>query len=98
MAREMLDQSDYLWTFVDNEGLEPTNNAAERAIRPAVLWRKGSFGTDTAEGSRFAERILTAVTTLKQQGRSAVPNGGPGQSWVPPWRSNAFNMGFSTFV
>ena len=45
------------------------HNAAERAIRPAVLWRKGSFGTDTAQGSRFAERILTAVTTLKQQRR-----------------------------
>lgn len=69
MAREMLDQADYLWTFVSNEGIDPTNNAAERAIRPAVLWRKGSFGTDTAEGSRFAERILTAVTTLKQQRR-----------------------------
>ncbi len=69
MAREMLDQADYLWTFVSNEGVEPTNNAAERAIRPAVLWRKGSFGTDTAEGSRFAERILTAVTSLKQQRR-----------------------------
>src|SRR5712691_9366888 len=55
MAREMLDQADYLWTFVSNEGVEPTNNAPERAIRPAVLWRKGSFGTDTAEGSRFAE-------------------------------------------
>lgn len=67
MARELLDQSDYLWTFVDNEDVEPTNNTAERAIRPAVLWRKGSFGTDTADGSRFVERILTAVTTLKQQ-------------------------------
>ncbi len=69
MARELLDQADYLWTFVSNEGVEPTNNAAERAIRPAVLWRKGSFGTDTAQGSRFAERILTAVTSLKQQRR-----------------------------
>ena len=69
MAREILTQADYLWTFVSNEGIEPTNNAAERAIRPAVLWRKGSFGTDTADGSRFAERILTAVTTLKKQRR-----------------------------
>jgi transposase len=69
MAREILGQADYLWTFVSSEGIEPTNNAAERAIRPAVLWRKGSFGTDSASGSRFAERILTAVTTLKQQRR-----------------------------
>lgn len=72
MAREILAQRDYLWTFVSNEGLEPTNNAAERAIRPAVLWRKGSFGTDSADGSRFVERILTAVTTLKQQGRHVL--------------------------
>ena len=69
MARELLAQADYLWVFVNNEGVEPTNNAAERAIRPAVLWRKGSFGTDSADGSRFVERILTAVTTLKQQRR-----------------------------
>ena len=51
MAREMLDHADYLWTFVSNEGIDPTNNAAERAIRPAVLWRKGSFGTGTAEST-----------------------------------------------
>ena len=69
MAREILARAEYLWCFVDNPGVEPTNNVAERAIRPAVLWRKGSFGTDTAAGSRFAERILTAVATLKQQRR-----------------------------
>ncbi len=69
MAREILAQADCLFVFVDTEGVEPTNNTAERVIRPAVLWRKGSFGTDTADGSRFAERILTALTTLKQQRR-----------------------------
>ena len=72
MAREILAHRDYLWTFVDTEGVEPTNNAAERAIRPAVLWRKGSFGTDSPDGSRFVERILSAVTTLKQQGRNVL--------------------------
>jgi transposase len=72
MAREILERRDYLWTFVETEGVEPTNNAAERAIRPAVLWRKGSFGTDSAEGSRFVERILSAVTTLKQQRRHVL--------------------------
>ncbi len=49
--------------------LEPTNNVAERALRPAVLWRKGSFGSDSAAGSRFAERLLTLVATCRQQGR-----------------------------
>ena len=51
------------------EGVEPTNNVAERALRPAVLWRKGSFGSDSAAGSRFAERLLTVVATCRQQGR-----------------------------
>jgi transposase len=51
------------------EGIEPTNNVAERALRPVVLWRKGSFGADSAAGSRFAERLLTVVATCRQQGR-----------------------------
>jgi transposase len=58
-----------LWTFVTVEGVEPTNNAAERALRPAVLWRKGSFGCHSAEGSRYVERILTVSATCRQQGR-----------------------------
>lgn len=61
-----------LWTFVREPGVEPTNNSAERAIRPAVLWRKGSFGTHSEFGSRFVERILTVVASLKQQGRNAL--------------------------
>jgi hypothetical protein len=55
---------------VQVEGVEPTNNAAERSIRPGVLWRKGSFGTQSAEGSRFVESMLTVVSTLKQQQRN----------------------------
>lgn len=72
MAREILLLQEFLFTFVDNASVEPTNNIAERAIRPAVLWRKGSFGTDSERGSRFAERILTVVATLKQQQRSLI--------------------------
>ena len=48
------------------------NNTAERSIRPAVLWRKGSFGTQSAEGSRFVESMLTVVTTVKQQQRNGL--------------------------
>jgi transposase len=58
-----------LWTFVQVEGVEPTNNGAERALRPAVLWRKGSFGSNSEAGSRFAERLLTVVASCHQQGR-----------------------------
>ena len=61
-----------LWTFVDEDGVEPTNNAAERAIRPAVLWRQGSFGTQSDGGARFVERLLTVTATCRQQGRSVL--------------------------
>ncbi|MBI3763276.1 MAG: IS66 family transposase [Chloroflexi bacterium] len=61
-----------LWTFVWVEGVEPTNNGAERAVRRAVLWRRRSFGTQSAAGSRFVERILTVVTTLRQQHRDVL--------------------------
>ena len=59
-----------LWTFAEVEGVEPTNNAAERALRPAVLWRKGSRGTRSENGARFVERLLTVSATCQQQGRS----------------------------
>ena len=61
-----------LWTFVRVEGVEPTNNVAERTIRHAVLYRKGCFGTQSDEGSRFVERILTVVATLRQQKRNVM--------------------------
>ena len=61
-----------LWTFLRVEGVEPTNNAAERALRRAVLWRRKSFGTQSAEGSRFVGRVLTTVESLRQQGRDVL--------------------------
>lgn len=71
-CQAMLKQRQALWTFVQVEGVEPTNNAAERAIRPGVLWRKGSFGTQSAAGSDFVASMMTVVTTLKQQQRSVL--------------------------
>ncbi len=64
-CRELRDLFPALWTFVSVEGIEPTNNAAERALRHAVIWRKGSLGTQSEEGSRYVERILTVVATLR---------------------------------
>lgn len=55
LCRELNKWWDALWTFTRVEGVEPTNNVSERALRPAVLWRKGSFGSDSASGSRFVE-------------------------------------------
>ncbi len=49
--------------------MEPTNKAAERALRPAVLWRKSGFGSDSEAGSRFAERLLTVAASCRQQGQ-----------------------------
>jgi transposase len=69
LCRELRKWWAALWTFTRMEGVEPTNNAAERALRPAVLWRKGSFGSDSEAGSRFAERLLTVVASCRQQGR-----------------------------
>ncbi len=71
-CRDLLAVAPALWTFVDTPDVEPTNNAAERALRPAVLWRKGCWGTHSAAGSRFVERILTVAATLKQQHRNIV--------------------------
>jgi transposase len=69
LCRELRRWWPALWTFARVDGVEPTNNGAERALRPAVLWRKGSFGSDSEAGSRFAERLLTVVASCRQQGR-----------------------------
>ncbi len=71
-CRQILKVEPALWLFVEVVGVEPTNNAAERAIRPAVIWRRTSFGSQTAAGSRFVERMLTVVTTLKSQRRNVL--------------------------
>lgn len=62
---------EHLWTFTKVMGIEPTNNTAERALRPAVIYRKLSFGTQSANGSRFVERILTVSETCRLQNRNA---------------------------
>jgi len=71
-CRDILKREEALWTFVRVPGVELTNNLAERQVRPGVLWRKCSFGTQSEVGSRFAERIMTVVATLKQQHRNVL--------------------------
>jgi transposase len=70
MCNELYDHREWLWNFVEVPGVEPTNNVSERALRPAVIWRKLSFGTQSAGGSRFVETLLTVVETCRQQGRN----------------------------
>jgi transposase len=95
-CRHLLQREASLWTFVWEDEVEPTNNQAERSLRRAVLWRRRSFGTQSATGSHFVERILTVVTTLRQQQRDvlayltsacvAKPRGDPAPALVPLWR------------
>jgi transposase len=97
LAWHLLGHFESLWTFVGREGVEPTNNAAERAVRPAVLMRKSSFGTRSEAGRGFVERMLTVVGSLKAQGREvmayleaairAAAVGGDAPSLVPEARS-----------
>jgi len=70
LCRGILKTEGPMWTFVDIEGVEPTNNDAERAIRPAVMARKTSFGTQSDRGSRFVERMQTATGTLARRDQS----------------------------
>lgn len=69
VCRELYWYRERLWMFLDHEGVEPTNNAAERSLRPAVIWRKLSFGTHSAAGSRFVETLLSIIETCRQQDR-----------------------------
>jgi len=71
-CRRIIKHREYLWTFVHNQRVEPTNNLAERIVRQGVLWRKSSFGTQSERGARYVERILTACATCRLQGRSII--------------------------
>ncbi|MEL6139494.1 MAG: transposase, partial [Cyanobacteria bacterium J06628_6] len=71
-CRRLLKVEPALWTFVYTVGVEPTNNAAEQALRPAVIWRKTSFGAQSNSGSQFVARLLTVSSSLKAQGRDML--------------------------
>lgn len=61
-----------LWTFLDHEGVEPTNNHAERELRAFVLWRKRCFGAQSDRGNLFAERLMTVAHTARKQRRNVL--------------------------
>ena len=68
-CQQLLQVADGLWTFLEIQGIEPTNNAAERALRPSVIQRKISHGVQSSSGAICRSRLLTVTTTLRQQGR-----------------------------
>jgi transposase len=70
LCHDLLARWPSLWTWLTVEDGEPTNNSAERALRPAVLWRKSSFGHQSDHGERYVERMLTVVGTLQRQHRN----------------------------
>jgi len=72
LCRGILELEQAMWTFVRREGIEPTNNDAERALRPGVIWRKTCLGTQSDRGSRFAERLMSCVTTLRRNERNVL--------------------------
>jgi transposase len=72
VCRRLLAIEPTLWRFASAEGVPPHNNAAERALRHGVIWRKTSFGTDSEAGSRFVERMLTAAETCRRRGRDVL--------------------------
>lgn len=71
-CRDLLKPRQALWSFGRHTGVDPANNAVERTIRPGVLWRKGSFGTHSPEGSRLVAAMMTVVATLTQQHRHVL--------------------------
>jgi len=72
LSRDLLRYWSAVFQFVDQEDVEPTNNHSERAIRPAVLWRRGSFGSRSDAGSQFVSRLLTVAATCRKQKRSLL--------------------------
>jgi transposase len=73
LAREVLREIDSLWVFLDEAGVEPTNNRAERALRFAVLWRKRSNGTQSEKGNRWVERLLSFRQTCRIRAEASFP-------------------------
>lgn len=73
LARQMVRELDALWTFLEHEGVEPTNNRAERSLRFGVLWRKCSLGTQSDKGNRWVERILSLKETCRLRGKATFP-------------------------
>jgi transposase len=69
---DILKHAQALWTFVDRDDVEPTNNHAERELRAFVLWRKRSFGTQSERGNEFAERLMTVAHTARKQNKNVL--------------------------
>jgi transposase len=72
LALALLKHFEKFFAFLRNEGVEPTNNSAERALRCAVQWRKISFGSRSAKGEIAVARLLTVTRTCRMQNREPL--------------------------
>lgn len=72
LCKRLLKLQGAMWRFAQVEGLDPTNNLAERMLRLAVIWRKKSFGSDSRAGCRFVERMLSVTMTVKLRGGNVL--------------------------
>ena len=73
LARQLIREMNNLWIFLDHQGVDPTNNRAERALRFGVLWRKRSLGTQSEKGNRWVERILSFKETCRLKSKATFP-------------------------
>ncbi len=71
-AKNLVNKTRKLWVFIEREGVDPTNNQAERDLRSSVIWRKLCYGTKSNRGDRFVERIQSVVATLARQGERCL--------------------------
>jgi transposase len=73
LAREIVRDLESLWQFLEEQGVEPTNNRSEHALRFGVIWRKRSFGTKSEKGNRWVERILSLKRTCRMKNKPVFP-------------------------
>ena len=73
LARSLASEMDSLWVFLEEHGVEPTNNRAERALRFGVIWRKRCFGCQSDKGARWVERILSLTETCRLKSKLSFP-------------------------
>jgi transposase len=71
-CQDIIDHQGALWTFVERDDVDPTNNHAERELRAFVLWRKKSFGAQSERGNLFAERVMTVAHTARKQNKNVL--------------------------
>ena len=72
MMKQLLKHWEKLWVFLYREGVEPTNNRAERGLRGGVIWRKTSFGSQSTSGKEYVERMLSVVGTARLRGQNVL--------------------------